>query len=484
MNDEKTNVPSVIDETDLRVTDILLWDENSRLTDNLFGKNEQDIINTFLANERKFQVLKLAEEIVAEFELPQLEQIVVYQKDDEQVVCEGNRRVAVYKCLINPSLAGDHRASFEALKIKTGITADFSLHCIITDDFEKANKYIERKHLRNNNEKGWGQVERDRHSVRGKKDGMSSEKARVKRAAIAGLVDKLALPDEMKRDVLGEGKVTNFYRIVDSTPGSDYFGYTAEQDGNLNIKDESKLLAKLKAFAFELLTSKPTSGESWSRAYNKTQEKADYLASLDASTLRLNKIDQQIEDSKSQNLLGEEEINIKPQGRTVYTSLKPKEYPTLIKPTLKRPNLSSKSDKISEVHAELKKVIVKDCPTAVSVLVRVLLEVTVFRFLEVNGERFDGENNLIVAGEGSKTQLKQKIDYISAKYAATNSKVKGAISVLNADLYTKNLNQVAHNIGYFADEVNIRRFWKNIETIFEFMIEGIIEKENDSNKNT
>ena len=107
------------------------------------------------------------------------------------------------------------------------------------------------------------------------------------------------------------------------------------------------------------------------------------------------------------------------------------------------------------------------------------------RYLESKGEKFDGNSNLIVTSGGSnKTQLKEKINYVSATYAANNANVKGVISALNAQLYTQNLNQVVHNTGYFADESSIRKFWKNIEVVFNFLIEGIIEaEENDKNKN-
>ena len=471
-------------EKKIAIKDLLLWDENSRLTDDLFGKNQQEIIDTLLGNEKKFLIKSLASEIANDADLIQLERLVVISKNDEYVVYEGNRRLVAYKCLADPSLAGNHAAFFEGLNTNKHIAATNTLDCIVTDSTDTANRYIERKHLKNNNEKSWGQVERDRHGVRTKKHGDTAHRQRAKRAAIAGLVDRLDLPDQMKKDALGEGKVTNFYRIVDSSPGAAFFGYSVLDDGALDISDESLLLKKLKAFVYDLLTNKPANGESWSRAYNNTEEKQTYLDTLNFDDSRIDSINKEIEDSKTTNLLGEEEIDIKQQGKTIYTNSHQKEYPTLIKPTAKRLKIGKRSDKINEIHKELQKVVVKECPTATSILVRTLLEVTVYRYLEVKGEKFDGNNNLIITGSGSnKTQLKEKVNYISSKYAVNDANVKGVISALNSQVYTQNLNQVVHNIGYFADEASIRKFWKNIEVVFNFLIQGIIEEENDKNKN-
>ena len=474
----------MLTEEKIQIKDLLLWDENSRLTDNLFGKNQQEIIDTFLGDEKKFLIKSLASEIANDVDLIQLERLVVIGKGGRYVVYEGNRRLVVYKCLADPSLAGNHADFFRGLNSNKSITLTKTLDCIVTDSIDTANRYIERKHLKNNNEKSWGQVERDRHSVRTRKNGDATYRQRTKRAAIAGLVDKVDLPDQMKKDVLSEGKVTNFYRIIDSGPGVEFFGYCVLEDGTLGISDEGLLLKKLKAFVYDLLTNKPASGESWSRAYNKTEEKQAYLEALNFDDTRIDNINKEIEDSKVANLFGEEEIDIKQQGKTIYTNSRRKIYQTLIKPTTKRLKLSKRSEKINEIHKELQKIVVKDCPTATSILVRALLEVTVHRYLESKGEKFDGNNNLVVTDESNKTQLKEKINYISATYAVNNANVKGVISALNSQLYTQNLNQVVHNIGYFADESSIRKFWKNIEVVFDFLIQGIIEaEENDKNKN-
>ena len=65
------------------------------------------------------------------------------------------------------------------------------------------------------------------------------------------------------------------------------------ENGTLDISDEDLLLKKLKVFVYDLLTNKPASGESWSRAYNKTEEKQAYLETLDFDDTRIDNIDKE-----------------------------------------------------------------------------------------------------------------------------------------------------------------------------------------------
>lgn len=465
----------------IKVLDLLLWDENSRLPDRLSGQNQAALRKALLDDEKRYEVRAFAKEVAKDFDLPQIEKLVVISQDDNFVTYEGNRRVVAYQCLIDPSLAGEYQSEFRKIAAQAKIPKDFELECIVTEDFQQANRYIERKHLNNNNEKSWGQNERDNHAARVKKFGGDADKNRIKRANIGKLVEETDLPDQMKRKVLGPGFVTNFYRIVDSSPGYNYFGFTINDEGEVEYGNKADLLAKLKVFIFELLTTTPSSGQSWSRAYNSNDEKEEYLKTLDPSNA--NNIDTEIEASKSTNLLGEEEIKINDsKGRPLFTRAKEKEYPTLVKFSNKRLGVGEKSRKIDEVYKELQYVVVKDCPHAVSVLLRTLAEITVKRFLDINGEKFTKDGALIAKEGKPRNELKQKIVYIAENYA--DGDMKATMLALNEDLFTQSLNQVVHNIGYFATEKQVRDFWKTLNGVFEFLIQGIIEKENDPNKNT
>jgi hypothetical protein len=316
--------------------------------------------------------------------------------------------------------------------------------------------------------------------MRVKRSGGNADKDRIKRVNIGKLLDEVDLPVEMKKMALGPGYVTNYYRIVDSTPGYNYFGIKVSNDGEIEITSDKKdLLNKLKVFVYSLLTIKnPIEGQSWSRAFNKRNQIENYLKNLDTSVTPA--IDREIEASKTPDIFGNESIKITRNGSTIFTSARPKEYPSLVKPGKRFLNLTDPSKKIKEVYRELQTIEVSSCPTAVSVLVRVLIEITVRRYLDLKGEKFTNDGYLIVNGQSPKRELKEKLNYIAQ--SCTENEVKNAMIALNEDLLTQNLNQVVHNTGYFATEKLIRDFWKNLERVFEFMVNAIIEMENVKNK--
>lgn len=86
----------------LSIKDLALWDENSRFPEEYFSKKESELIEYFLSK-RDLKVENLAKEIVNEFDLPQLEKIVVLKLKGKNIVIEGNRRLTAYKLLVKPS---------------------------------------------------------------------------------------------------------------------------------------------------------------------------------------------------------------------------------------------------------------------------------------------------------------------------------------------------------------------------------------------
>lgn len=82
----------------LAIKELSLWDENARFPEEYFNKSEKHLIDYFL-KKKDFKIESFAKEIVEEFELPQLEKIVIYFHKSKNIILEGNRRAVVYKLL-------------------------------------------------------------------------------------------------------------------------------------------------------------------------------------------------------------------------------------------------------------------------------------------------------------------------------------------------------------------------------------------------
>jgi hypothetical protein len=82
---------SIWRQTSVPIKDLNLWDENARFPEEYFNKSEKHLVDYFL-KKKDFKIESFAKEIVDEFDLPQLEKIVVYEYKNKNIILEGNRR--------------------------------------------------------------------------------------------------------------------------------------------------------------------------------------------------------------------------------------------------------------------------------------------------------------------------------------------------------------------------------------------------------
>jgi hypothetical protein len=287
---------------DLSIKDLSLWDENARFSDQYFNLPEEELLKYFLSD--KFQVLKLAGEIEKDADLPQLEKIVVWHFDGRNTVLEGNRRVAAYKLMANPKLAGSQESKFAKIGLKIGIFEEFLVECLVTEDLEQGYRFIERKHLNKNNEVSWGSNEIAHHKER---RGKAGEKELI-RVGITKVVNGLDIANELKEAVLGPGYVTTFWRLIGQTPAQQFFGFFFDSDKKLKIKN-SAFPKKLKVIVWDVLKNGQHNGKLFSRLNNK--EIFNYLHGISEQNYDLvSREIKEAESKKQKNLFGQEKINL------------------------------------------------------------------------------------------------------------------------------------------------------------------------------
>lgn len=285
---------------DLAIKDLSLWDENARFSDQYFNLSEEELLKYFLLS--KFQVLKLAGGMEKDADLPQLEKIVVWCFGDRNVVLEGNRRIAAYKLLTNPKLAGSQESKFAKIGLKIGISEDFEVECLVTEDLEQGYRFIERKHLNKNNEVSWGSNEIAHHKER---RGKAGEKELI-RVGITKVVNNLGLANEIKEAVLGPGYVTTFWRLTGQTPAQQFFGFSFDGDKKLVIKD-ADFDKKLKVIVWDVLKNGQHNGKLFSRLNN--QEIFSYLKNIsDKDYDRASQEIKEAESKKQTDLFGKASI--------------------------------------------------------------------------------------------------------------------------------------------------------------------------------
>jgi len=460
----------------IAIKDLSLWDANARFPEEYFNKSEKELID-FLLSRKDFKIESFSKEIINEFALPQLERIVVYRYRMRNIVLEGNRRIAVYKLLINPSLTSNQKTHlfFEELSRKIKIDNSFKLDAVVTTDKEIGLRYIDRKHIKHNNEVHWGEQERHNYKVR---RGNAAAKTEVFRYEFGKLVRSLNIPEEMKSAILGKGFVTTFYRLVDSDPALKYLGFRKNDDGTIYIKNRKDFKNKLKVIIFDVLTKREINGQKLnSRFLNKTDAKEKYLSSISLSDKK--RVESEIKNHTMTNIFGQQVFDLKTaKGKKIYIA-KAKQYRSIIDPTLLLPDVNA--EKIKEVFRELQKVDAVICPTAAALLLRTLMEITVAEFADKKEIKIDNNNYFRTKTGKIKESLKEKIDYISSEFAP--KKVKETVNIFNAkSVFTENLNKIMHSRYIFASKNKVSTLWKDSRAFWEFLIEEIIKEEKDKSK--
>ncbi len=305
-----------------KITDLSLWDENPRFPEEYFNKSESELIE-YLFNKKgeKEKIIELAKSIIENFDIVPWERLLVWDIVKMKITLEGNRRLMVYKLLLNPNLISDSKIKkiFSEGQAKTKIINDFSVECLVTKDKEQALRYVELKHLEKGY-KGWGESERNNFRRR---RGRKNEEIIIK-TEIDKRVKSLNIPQEIKDKILGHGYVTTFYRVTTTSPAKDFFGYEIKGE-QLEIKDP-KFNRKLKVIIWNLLNKKAykelfdelKDGEKDklnSRTLNKSENITKYLQSITDKDIKRAEKEITISIKEATNIFGEKTKEIQLTGK-------------------------------------------------------------------------------------------------------------------------------------------------------------------------
>jgi len=298
-------------EKKIPIKNLSLWDENARFPDQYYNSNEKELIQYFLSKP-DFKIIDLIEEIVLDFDLPHLEKVVVWDTSDNLVVVEGNRRLTGYKLLANPEIVLEiDQKLYKYLtekRIEIGITNEFTLDCLVSENKDKCYRYIDRKHSKGNNQVNWLEPERINYS---KRRGVESQNEKLK-IAITSFVRNIDLPENIKNEVLGRGYVTTFFRFVTTGPAKEIFGLSTNENGELTFLDKD-FPNKLKVIIHNVLRKKDFDGNTVdTRELNKNPEIKNYLGNVKSEDVK--KVEKDINESKQTDIFGKETASLGKNG--------------------------------------------------------------------------------------------------------------------------------------------------------------------------
>lgn len=444
----------------IAIKDLTLWDENARLPDKYFNQDEAELIFFFLSKQ-DFKIKTLIESIVNDFDLPQLEKIVVWNDGEQNIVLEGNRRLTAYKLLNNPLLARDIKLQefLETEKQKINITNNFSLECILVEDREDAFRYIDRKHYNGNNEVNWKDTERAHYS---KRRGSENPLELIK-IGIAKIVKELDLPDEMKEQILGQGYVTTFFRTITTKPAQRLYGYYFD-DGEFQVKD-SDFKEKLKVIIFSVLNKQDFKGNKIdSRTLNKKEDVEKFLISVKAEDTK--KIDEKIKENTTESIFGDKTVTVgpNPTKQKVLPKSTSRKYLIPMSCTLRISVV-----KINNIYRELRENLLLDesnisVPNAVGVLFRVFLEICLDHYAKMNQKNFKKDDTI---SQKIPWVVKSLEDKGYDKNIFNNINKVGSARKENTYLSIDNFHEFVHSTTTQPSTNELKLKWDNLQSFFE-----------------
>jgi len=451
----------------ISIKNLILWDKNARFPDKYFNKTDKELVDYF-CSKKDFKIIELANEVVKDFDLPQVEKIIVYRFDKNNTVLEGNRRLSVYKLLDNPELINDRRIKDKFLELKNKINIDdtFQLECLVTEDKEQGLRCIDRKHLRGNNEVHWGDNERAHHSAR---RGNASQKELLK-VEITKIIRLLDLPEELKEQVLGSGYITTLWRMLEQSPARTIFGFSFNNIGELQITDKN-FKENLKVIIFDVLNKSKFNNKIFSRL--DTGEISAYLKQISSDDYK--RVAEEIKKSSKKNLFGGDVVNITPNGACKKSNPRSSLRSYLIPKTCV---LIINEIKINNVYSELKNCLLLDdsknsVPNAVGVLFRVFLETSLDFYAKKNSYGFKQNDT-----------ISQKISWVTNSLKSkgfdngifNNIQKVGSSSKTQSYLSIENFHEYVHSRTTQPTSSELKSKWDNLQEFFEVLWESLQSK--------
>ncbi len=457
---------------EIAIKDLALWDENPRFPEEYFNKNESELIGYFL-QKKEFKIESFAKEVAKEFDLPQLEKLVIFQHRGKNIVLEGNRRLIVYKLLLNPSLVSNSslRTLFESLHKQTNIKDTFKLETVVTTIKDEGLRFVDRKHNKGNNEVGWGEPERRNFAVRRSHGGSKD----VLRVELANTVKKLLLPDFIKEAVLSKGFVTTFYRVLDNVFARKKLGYEVSESGTIGIKDQKVFNDLLKIIVYNIWTRKDYNGADVnSRSLNKIRAIESYITGLQVKNA--SRVDEEIQKSTKETLFREKVILMPAKTKSNQLSSKRK--------YLINSSINIESPRINDIYDELRnKIEVDSAPNAVAVLFRVFMECSIDYYINIHELEIKDNTKLAgkilkvvdhledaialrrLAEEGNKTPTSEEFNKVKDKVKFKNIR-KVATKDSNSILSVKTFHDFVHDYETSPIPSELKKYWENLDNFF------------------
>lgn len=378
-------------------------------------------------------------------------------------VLEGNRRVTTLKLLSNPSLIGDSheglRRRFQKISKDNDLGNLKTITCAVFNSSDEADVWIKRKHAGEQGGIGtvtWNAQQKDRFEER------VGGKSSIPLQIISFLKNSEIVDDELKAR-LPELSTTNLQRLVADKSVREKLGIEINSGVLVSVLPQEEIIRGLVTIVRDILSPE----FSVSKIYNSEKRK-QYIDSLDKGSLPdLTKSEDSVWNLSSANEVAERNSdsiksnspkNIRNKGQR--KALVPKSF-----------QVDIDVQKICKILEELQTLPIRSCPNAAAILLRVFLEYSVDRYIDLYG--LNVNNNLTACSEQNLSgKTFRVINHMQTRKVIDDSLSKGIRSELkekNSVISLDTLNAYVHNPTFYPKADNLIIAWDNIQRFFEIL---------------
>lgn len=471
------------DEEKRAVASLLLDPQNPRIPPSDKPLGQRELIAELVEHDH---VYDLARDIVSDGWSP-LELMIALEEEDKTYILEGNRRLCALKLLRNAELApANWQRKFKGIMEAPGATPPEKVRVLLAPGREDAAPLIMQKHTRAQVE-AWDPLMKARFYRSLAETGLTVEQLAKqyggKASDIADMLRldemytvacRLELPKEVAEVVRNPRafKATHLERILGFATARQLLGVEYAEDGKVRGKGNQATFVK----AYSQIISDIAMNEIDSRTINKAEEAEQYVRKVLGSAPPNNKGGVfNMEDVLTTSKRPAAPSPASEAARTIKPKQKQKQKQTTVIPRGYKCGVSDRRTR--EVFDELRRLKVEEFPNAAAVMLRILLELSVDRYMHKTGAL-----DALVKKFREKDPNKRK-DWSPSLEQMLNDLVNsptfrshpGALKLLNKMVSEKHpqvgdLHSFVHNSYSAPSPSQLISFWEIFEPLFEVVL--------------
>lgn len=474
------------EEKQISVNNILLDSHNPRIPPDLGPRDQRSLLAVLVEHDK---VEELARNIARNGYFP-TESLIVVRKNGNTIVIEGNRRLAALKLLIAPEAAPeDQKSKFRSLSNRIDISKIKKVKVVVAPNREAVAPILMSRHTSPQIE-AWKPIMKAAFYYRLLQDGITIEDLSheyniaepeiiryLRMYKMYQIACSLALPDDV-------AKIVSNPREFSATTLERYYGYNiAREFLGISFGEGADIVGSIDKDEFKkgykkVITDIAT-GKVDSRVLGNTQNAQKYIDSFS---------EQESPDLSKKGYFTADTLLETPHDATKITvrqgkaAKKPKPKPKGLIPN--HISCDVYNQRINDVFNELKTLPVAKYPNATAVLFRSLLEMSLSHYLGGSGEL-----NVMIEDERQKREkrnqtlesdwqpsLKRMLTHLTSQTCKIiqNPNLIKVLKKFTSEkeelLSHDSLNYFVHNQFYSPNEQSLRRFWGQLEGLFQIIL--------------